>query len=99
VKSKDLESGVLHALWDHIRYFFDSEPEKGGAHPASSVSSLLSPFQGMGNGMPTPYTGHKHEHYREVATEETLARGSVVNCDLMEIQASGFHRQWERITF
>ncbi|KAF3824521.1 hypothetical protein GH733_008806 [Mirounga leonina] len=45
--------------------------------PSKTVKRIYEVL-GMGNGMPTPYTGHKHQHYREVATEETLARGSVV---------------------
>lgn len=65
-KGLEIENGVLHALWDHIRNFFDNELEKGGAHPASSIPSPSTPFQGMGNGMPTSYTGHKHQHYREM---------------------------------
>ena len=110
MKSKGLEteSGILQAVWDQIRSLFDDKLEKGGAHPASSISflssrsslsSLSSSSQGMGSGMAISHIGHKHQHYREVAREETLASGSGVHCDLKEMQASGFHRHWDRIIF
>lgn len=83
-----MESGVLDAKRGYIRNFFENEPEKVGAHPASSLISS----QSMGDRLATSQTCHKPRHYRQVATEETPLK-SGCHCDLVKIQASEFHRQ------